>query len=74
MHKKALATYILLLERPSEDGIMEKACALFVVRYLIAEVFLLAGRKRKMGASANYAISMDETDFSKGQSYLAKLK
>ena len=38
------------------------------------QVFLLAGRKRKIGASANYAISMDETDFSKGESYLAKLK
>ena len=38
------------------------------------QVFLLAGRKRKIGASANYAISMDETDFTKGESYLAKLR
>lgn len=38
------------------------------------QVFLMAGRKRKMGASANYAISLSEVDLSDQETFIAKLK
>ena len=43
--------------------------------YVLPQVFLLAGRKRKKSTTSNYVISIDPTDLSRGgENFIGKLR
>lgn len=85
MEKGMFPTYYLHLEK--EDGkrvytkpnpnlnIITFSCYFNFTKYLLFQVFLMAGRKRKKCKTANYLISTDPTNLSRNTNcYIGKLR